>query len=227
MDNLLDFWEKENNDKNGKQYHAQWIFPSILLLSVWHSQEGGSSLTLKFESTHGRKTRGTHFTRTEMDQRPDLNHSCKILLLNDPQILPSQYHAGSGAGLVFGIGPWIAAINCVLEKFHTHTPTKIIVQHATKKENITPNVSPTTVFPLKREKGGIYRRPENIHTDVYMYVLILTKIQKPESKYLDKATATGTAITSPSNKERQTKKIVKLWVPPASHLNLLTLENTQ
>ena len=115
MDNLLDCWEKENNDKNGKQYHEQWIFPSILLLSVWHSQEGGSSLTLKFESTHGRKTRGTHFTRTEMDQRPDLNHSCKILLLNDPQILPSQYHAGSGAGLVFGIGPWLGKINCAPE----------------------------------------------------------------------------------------------------------------
>ena len=46
----------------------------------------------------------------------------------------------------------------------------IYAQHATKKEKITPTVSPTTVLPRKKEKGKIARRSDKAHTDVYTSV---------------------------------------------------------
>ena len=55
--------------------------------SVWHAWWGGSSYYLKFESSHGEKSRGTHFTHTWMGQQTDNNRGrgCKVVLAHDPQ----------------------------------------------------------------------------------------------------------------------------------------------
>ena len=106
-------------------------FSSIFPLSVWHPQEGGSGLTYKFESTHGRKTWGTHFKRTWLDQHLDPNHSREVVLLHDPRISPYQSHVGPVAGMGLGIGPWLGAINCAPKYFHAHTHAKIIAVYMT------------------------------------------------------------------------------------------------
>ena len=61
------------------------------------------------------KTWGTHFSCTGMGKRPDYNHGCEIVLLNDPQSSPSQSPIGTGAGLGFRIRPRLGAINCTSE----------------------------------------------------------------------------------------------------------------
>ena len=51
------------------------IFFSVYPLIGWHDLEWVSSCNLKFESIHGRKTQGTHFTHIWMGQQPDRNRS--------------------------------------------------------------------------------------------------------------------------------------------------------
>ena len=96
------------------------IFSSFPL-SGWHACEGGSSCTLEFDSTHGGKTWGTHFTHMWMSQRPDFNHVCEVILPHD---LTTQSPEGPVFGLELGIGPRIGAINCALELFCMHTRAK-------------------------------------------------------------------------------------------------------
>ena len=59
-------------------------FYSNFPLSGCHAREGGSSHSLEFESTHGRKTRGTHFTRTWMGQWTYRDRSHEVVLPHDP-----------------------------------------------------------------------------------------------------------------------------------------------
>ena len=84
---------------------------SIFLLIGWHVREGGSSHYLKFDSTHGGKTWGTHFTHTWIGQRLGRNIGREVVLPHYPQISPSQSTVGQGYILVFGIRPWLGAIN--------------------------------------------------------------------------------------------------------------------
>ena len=84
-------------------------------LSGWHAWEGGSIRTLKFELTHGRKTRGTHFPHTDMGQRLDWSFGRNVVLPHDPPRLSSQSPAGPGYILGFEIRPCLGAINCAPE----------------------------------------------------------------------------------------------------------------
>ena len=55
IDKLLAIWNKKNKYKHGKYFQDQRRFFLSFPLSEWHAWEGGSSHTLEFESTHGRK----------------------------------------------------------------------------------------------------------------------------------------------------------------------------
>ena len=90
---------------------ATETFFFVCTLSGWHSQEGGSSRTLEFESTCGGKTSETHFTCMWMGQRPDRNCGHEVLLLHDLWISTHQSPAGSGSRQGFGIKTRIGAIN--------------------------------------------------------------------------------------------------------------------
>ena len=102
----------------------------VCTLSVWHAREGGSIRTHEFESIHGRKTRGTYFTRTQMGQWADQKCGSGVVLPHDPWILPSQSLKGPVSGMGFRIGPLLDTLNYAQEKFLAHTLAFFLHQHA-------------------------------------------------------------------------------------------------
>ena len=83
----MDWWNKENRDKQGKHCHKQGKHLSpFFLLSGWYSREGGPSSYSQILVDSWHKTQGNHFTSAWLGQRPYFNPDCKVLLPHDPQI---------------------------------------------------------------------------------------------------------------------------------------------
>ena len=86
-------------------------FFSLLTLSGLHAWEGGPCRTNKFELTHGKKTRGTPFTRMWTSQRPDCNSGCEVVIPHVMRSSPLYSSSGPGTGLGPMISPRLGAIN--------------------------------------------------------------------------------------------------------------------
>ena len=104
---------------------------SIFPLSVFHARKGISSSTHYFESTHGGKNRGTHFTSMWLGKRQGINCGREVVLPHDPCRSPPQSPVGLGSGLGLRIGHHLGAINFAPESFCVHTCKKLFSAYMT------------------------------------------------------------------------------------------------